>query len=261
MTKVITVTGMEWGIWELQWPSRKSRKCRFSNFTGLLYSTSLLISYQYHQYIMSKSASDIATTGNAIDPLYVSKTMLARAVQIILHGLKPPYVKIYIRKTIHKVLKLLSGLSPSQQEDWNISLGVVKKSKELLEALKEHLSNPRMPLNGSARQSIEDLVVQVNVEVPTDLTLSLLPGRMNATQELANAVIPSGVLYSLVYLAEKVTVIHIDDEKLAQSVSAKINELLKAYPIAGQVQAVYSKDGRVFLDCKADLLSSCPVLQ
>ena len=256
---------MESGIWELQWPSRKSRKSRkciqFCNFTGLLYSTSPLISYQYHQYIMSKSASGIATTGNAIDPLYVSKTMLARAVQIILHGLKPPYVKIYIRKTIHKVLKFLSGLSPSQQEDWNISLGVVKKSKELLEALKEHLSNPRMPLNGSVRQSIEDLVVQVNVEVPTDLTLSLLPGRMNATQELANAVIPSGVLYSLVYLAEKITVIHIDDEKLAQSVPAKMNELLKAYHIAGQVQAVYSNDGRVFRDCKVDLMPSCPVLQ
>ena len=203
---------------------------------------------------MSKSARDTATTGTAIYPLYVSKTMLARAVQIIIHGLKPPYVKIYIRKTIHKVLKFLSGLSPSQQEDWNISLGVVNKSKKLLAALKEQLSKPRIQLNGSVRQSIEDLVVQINVEVPTYLTLSLLPGRMNATQELANAVIPSGVLYSLVYLAEKVTVIHIDDEKWAQSVPAQMNELLKAYHNAGQVQAVYSKDGRVFRDC-------CPVLQ
>jgi hypothetical protein len=173
------------------------------------------------------------------DDLSAADRAFSDAVKFVYDGLKSPFVCFEVKRTLYKLLFILSDEGRISKQEINVPVTIVPFASELFEELREKLINSKCGMSYAHRERVRDVINRTGY----DLSRALSRNTFQAVKEICARIMPAGVQYSIVMTTRSCVEVYIDDVHIAEPLLASINTIMADHRIVGTAAVRYSNNG------------------
>jgi hypothetical protein len=166
------------------------------------------------------------------------------ALNFVHDGLKPPHVRWQVRRTLRKILVILSEEASIHNYSFTVPTSIVPIASQLLEDLREKLADNNSQLCYADRERARDVISRTGY----DLSQALSTRTMTAVGQVCDRVIPKGVEYSIMFVVRGCAEVYVDNADLVESLSVSLNASLKKNRVASTAIVCYAENGSPFTE-------------